>query len=87
MMLGILLNVFTALVIVLLLKIAINKLNSYGKRVGFVALIGLVAAFYAHMSGALWWYHAATWTMILFLYDFSVYLVSGLVLAAFIKPE
>ncbi|MBN2411459.1 hypothetical protein JXQ31_07185 [candidate division KSB1 bacterium] len=85
--LGLLLNIFTALIIALLLKIALNKLNRYNRRIGFVALIGFVAAFYTHMSSAIWWYHAATWTIIQFLYDFTVYVVSGLVLAAFIKPE
>ncbi len=87
MILGFLLNIVTALVIVFLLKIALGRLGSYGKRVGYVALIGFVAAFFANFSGTVRWYHAETWTSLLFFYDFTVYVVSGLVLAAFIKPE
>jgi len=87
MVLGFLLNLVTALVIAVLLKIAIDKLDSYRGRLGFVALVGFVAAFFANFTGSLWWYHAPTWTTLLFIYDFTVYLVCGLVLSAFIKPE
>ena len=87
MILGFLLNVVTALVITFLIKISLGRLGSYGKRLGYVALIGFVAAFFSNISGTVWWNHALSWTIALFFYDLTVYVISGLVLAAFIKPE
>ena len=67
----------------LLLRQAAPALGSYGARVGFVVLAGLVAAVFLDIGDTVWWFLSVEWQLYRALYTVSAALVAGLVLAAF----
>lgn len=77
----------TVALLALVLKIALPSLGGYLTRVIFVAMLGLLCAFYADFSRPIWWQHPWAFYLVSFVYDFGAWFVTGLVLAAFIKPE
>lgn len=79
------------LAVAFLLAVMLGKVRSalpgYGQRLAFAALGGLAAAVLVDLGDAVWWYIPLEWKLHQALYTFSVWLVGGAVLAAFIKPR
>ncbi len=84
---GFLINMSLAAFLAVLLKLSAPRLSGYGKRVGFVALIGLAASVFTRIGGGVWWYHNAAWVSVMFFYDLTIYIIIGLVLAKFVRSE
>lgn len=77
----------TTLLIALLLSRALPALARYWTRVGFVAVAGLAAAFFTNVGHSIWWYQPWGWSLVTGIYDVTAWVVAGLVLAAYVKPE
>ena len=84
---GLLLYLVTAFVLALLMRMALPALPTYGRRVAFAALGGLAAALLIDIGDSVWWYIPIGWKLHQALYDATVWLVGGLVLAAFLRPN
>jgi hypothetical protein len=81
---GIVLYLFVALLMAWLLRLAAPALPSYGSRVKFMALAALTATMLIDLGDAVWWYIPLAWKLHQAAYNFSAWLVAGLVLARFI---
>lgn len=64
-----------------LLSLVAAPLGSYGRRVGFVLLLGLFAAFVIPVGDAIWWHHPLAFQLTQFAYHAVGWLLAGLVLA------
>jgi hypothetical protein len=87
MLLGLMHMLFSVILIALLLSMVRPVLRSYGTSVIFVAMAGLTAAFFANMGNPIWWHHDWSWSWLVFVYQVIDWLLTGLVLSAFIKPR
>ena len=70
-----------------LLAMALPALGSYGKRVGFVCLVGVVSSVFSDIGGTVWWPVPIDWALIMTVYGVVFWLIAGLILAAVYKPE
>lgn len=61
--------------------------NAYGKRLWFFVLIGALIAIYANLSSPIWMNNPWTYHTVFAVYNFSAWLIGGLVLAATVKPQ
>ena len=84
---GFLLTLVTAFLISVLLKRALPALASYTDRVAFVALVGLTAVVMIDFGDAVWWQTPWGWKIYQILYDLVAWVIAGLVLGKFIRPE
>lgn len=75
-----------ALIAGALLAMVRNSLPTYGSRVLFVLLLGLVATVWAHWADAVWFFHSWEYTAGRGAETLITALLFGLVLAAVIKP-
>jgi hypothetical protein len=87
MALGALLTLAFSVLIAALLQVALPRLDSYWRRVGFVTLAGLASGFYWLLndtvgSGGSWAFFCLTLVL-----GIAHWCIIGLVLAAFIKPR
>jgi hypothetical protein len=80
---GLLLDFLCALVMAGLLRMAAPALPTYGRRVGFAALVGMGAALLIDGGDVAWWSIPWEWKLHQAVYDAGVWFVSGLVLARF----
>jgi len=71
----------------LLMGSLLAVLNSYVRRVGFMAVTGVLIAWFGPMSQPIWWFNPWPIHIVNALYTALAWLVAGLVLAAFIKPS
>ena len=62
-------------------------LRRVAPRVGFVALIGLTAALLCDGGDAVWWQIPWSWKLYQAGYDFSFWLIAGLILARFVEAK
>ncbi len=62
------------------------SLTTYVRRVGFMAVIGLLIAWFGPISQPIWWFNPWPTHIVNAIYTALAWLVAGLVLAAFIKP-
>ena len=76
-----------ALLIGWLLELSANSLGSYGRRVGFVVLLGVTASFTYDLGSTIWWPVAMPWALVGVLYTVVNWTIAGLILAAFFKPD
>ena len=83
--LGYLHNLVTAFLLALLVRSAAGA--SYGARLGIVVLAGLAGAIYSNLGKPIWLFDPWGAHVLDFAYDLSSYVVAGLVLAKFVKPE
>ena len=83
---GILLYLVTVLFIGLFLKLAVPSLTSYSSRVRLIVMAGLAAVIMIDLGDAVWWYIPWEWKVHQAIYDFTAWVVAGLVLAKFVKP-
>lgn len=64
----------------------LGVLSTYARRVGFMAMIGVLIAWFSPLSQPIWWYHPWPVHIVDAVYTVLAWVVAGLVLAAFIKP-
>lgn len=81
---GLLLNATFALLLAIFLYWLRNALPSYSDRVACCAIVGLLAVTLIDFGDVVWWNTPLSWRMWVGIYDFSVFLIAGLVLAAFV---
>ena len=74
----------TTLLLAGMLRIA--SLPRFGQRVLLVTLGGVAAANYMELGAGIYWFQPWPWLVLNAAYDAAAFLVTGLVLAAFIKP-
>ena len=84
MVLGFLLYLVTSIVLSVLLLI--GKIPGYFRRVGVVLFAGIAGAIAIRMGESVWWYEDVMWRGWQAIYEVVLFLVFGLILAAFIKP-
>ncbi len=77
-------------VICLLLVIILSGLEKAFEcwmcRVKFCAKLGLLVAA-CDLGYAIWWHHSVAWTLGQSIYDFTMYVIAGFVLAKFVTPK
>lgn len=56
------------------------RVEGYGRRAGFVALVGLTVAVAAHVGDAVWWLISFKWKAAQFAYEVLSFVVLGAVL-------
>lgn len=71
----------------MLMGALLGVLKTYTKRVGFMAVLGVIMALYANLGGAIWWMQSWEFSIVVAVHTALAWLVAGLVLAAFIKPS
>ena len=64
----------------------LGALTTYVRRVSFMAMLGVLIAWFSPLSQPIWWHHPWPVHVVDAVYTVLAWLVSGLVLAAFIKP-
>jgi hypothetical protein len=79
--------VLTGLLAAVLLRLALPGLSSYLARVGFVFGLGLFAAVGTRLGDMIWLHHHWTFAVGQFLFAGSAWLLSGIVMAAIIRPD
>ncbi len=84
---GLVLYLAVCAVLAWLLRAAAPALPRYGGRVKLAALAGLAAALLIDLGDAVWWYLPWDWKLHQAFYDFTAFLIAGLVLAAFVAPR
>ncbi len=84
---GFVLNLVALALIALILQRVASAMPNYGQRVGFVALIGLTAALLCDGGDAVWWQIPWSWKLYQAGYDFSFWLIAGLILARFVEAK
>ena len=76
----------SCLLLVTILRIAAPATPTYRERVQLVALVGLAAALVIDIGDVVWWYLPLHWKLYQAFYDFTAFLIPGLVLARFVTP-
>ena len=84
---GFVLNLVAIVLIALLLKLVVSALPTYASRVAFVSLAGIAAAVFIDGGGAVWWRIPWEWKLYQGVYDVAFWIIAGVILAAFIRPE
>ena len=79
--------IISALIVAILMRMALPMLSSYGRRVGFVAMLGLFAGVFTHLSGPIWMYYPADRAIMDAVYSVLSWTLAGLAMAAIIKPR
>ena len=82
---GFVLTLVTVIIAATILQLA--SLPSYGQRLKLAVLVGLAGAVMIDLGQSVWWHISWAWTLQGAIYDFAVWVVIGLVLAKFIRPE
>ena len=57
------------------------RIESYSRRVAFVAMVGLTVAVTAHIGDAVWWLISIEWKLAQFFYDIVSFALVGAILA------
>lgn len=84
---GFLVNLgFITLLGLLLLQVR-NALPSYFGRLKFVTLAGVASAVLIDLGEIVWWRMSIPWKLYQGVYDATAWLIAGLVLAYFIRPD
>jgi hypothetical protein len=81
---GLLLVLVSCGLIAAILRTARAALPTYGGRVALAAMIGFTAVFVIDLGEVVWWEMPLRWKFYQGVYDFSAFLVPGLVLARFV---
>jgi hypothetical protein len=74
----------TVALLALVLRLATPA--TYGSRVLLVAVAGAAGVVYTRLGDGIWWFQPWPWLILTAAYGFAVFLIAGLVLAAFVKP-
>lgn len=84
---GFVFQVFAALLLTLLMKSVVGQLKTYGSRVKFATMVGVVAAVLIELGNMNWWFHSPAFTLLTAVYHILSFTLAGLVIATFIKPD
>lgn len=76
----------SALIVAILMRMALPMLVSYGKRLGFVMLLGTFVGVFAQLSGPIWMYYPWDRAMLDTVYNILSWSLAGAAMAAIIKP-
>ena len=87
LVLGFVHDLLTVLLIAVLLRMVVSALGSYGQRVGFVFLAGVIAAVWVHGTNIIWWNLTLDFPARVFIYDVVSWTVAGLVLAKTVRES
>jgi len=79
-------DLFSVIFLALLMYMVRGSLATYRSRVLFAGLAGFAMAFFSDLTGAIWFFHPWGWALTVLLYDVTIWIVAGLVLAAYIRP-
>ncbi|MEX1233025.1 MAG: hypothetical protein WEB58_22440 [Planctomycetaceae bacterium] len=80
-------NLLVIVLIAIWMKRYAHAFPTYGERFGFVAFAGVIAAVLIDGGGVAWWRMDIPWKIYQGLYDVSVWVIAGAILAACIKPS
>ena len=80
-------DLFSVALLALLMYRVRGSLESYGCRVAFAGLAGLGMAFFSNLTNSIWFLYPWSFALTGLLYDVTIWVVAGLVLARFIKPD
>jgi len=75
----------SVLVMAFALNLALPATSSYGARVKLVIVAGLAGAIYSNLGKPIWWHHVWDYHLLEFVYDFTSWVLAGLVLARFVR--
>lgn len=70
-----------------LVALAGSSLPSFGRRLGFVLLLSLIAAVWTNVGDVLWWRHSVAYCLGNMAYELVAGLLMGLVIAAMVKSR
>lgn len=84
---GFLHNLFSALLLGLLLLLAMPNLQSFARRYGFVVIAGLFASVWIEWSGPIWFHHPTDFHTFNFVYQIVGWIVAGLPMAWLLRPK
>lgn len=84
---GFLLNLVVIIMIAMLLRQVAPALPSFAAKAKFSALAGLTAAVLIDCGDAVWWQIDWSWKLYNAFYDFSAWLITGVVLSWFLSSE
>ncbi len=77
----------SALLMAYLLSLATPSLRTYGARVTFVVLAGLVGSFWSQVGAPIWFFHPWSFHLMTMVYDVIGWGVTGAILAKFVTPR
>lgn len=77
----------TTFLLGLVLRAAAPRLREYGARVVFVAIVGLTVAIWGNLGTPIWWHQPWSLHLLTAVYDAVGFVLAGLVLARFVRPE
>lgn len=77
----------TMFVLALVVNSSLGALPSFGDRVRFCALVGLVGLLFIDGGNMIWWHHSEKFTLFAGTYHFFSFLLAGLVIAAIVRAE
>ena len=69
------------------LRMVAGGLPRYADRARFTVLVAAALAVFANLDGPIWWQEAWGFHLTHAIYDFSSWLIAGLILSAFVPPE
>jgi hypothetical protein len=75
----------SALVMAFALSLVLPAASGYGERVRLVLLAGLAGAIYSNLGKPIWWHQTWDYHFLSFVYDFTSWVLAGLVLAKFVR--
>ncbi len=75
----------SALVMAFALSLVLPAAPGYGARVKVVLLAGLAGAIYSNLGKPIWWHQTWDYHFLTFVYDFTSWVLAGLVLAKFVR--
>ena len=79
-------NLFSIVLLALLMFMVRGSLLTYGSRIMFAGLAGLGMAFFSNLTNSIWFFYPWGYALTGLLYDVTIWIVAGLVLGKFIKP-
>jgi len=85
--LGLVQQFLSALILTLLMKSVLSSLTTYGARVRFSVVVGLIAAVFIDGGNMIWWFQSLAFTLFTGLFHVLAFTIAGLVIARFIRPE
>jgi hypothetical protein len=84
---GLIFQVLSAFVLALLMKMVVAQLPTYGSRVKFATIVGVVAVVFIDGGNMNWWFHSVPFTILTGAFHILSFTLAGLVIAKFIRPE
>jgi hypothetical protein len=84
-LMGFLHMMLTALLLGLLMTRALPTSLSYGRKIGFAVLTGVLVAFWSNLSDPIWFYQPWAYHLVTTVYDIIAFAIMGAILGRFLK--